>query len=193
MVSDPTPIPHFAHCTLGILAGGRGTRLGGRDKAWEIFHGQPLIERTMQALPACFAERLVSANRDTSRYLSLELRVVADRLPDRPGPLAGIDALLAACDTPWLLTVPVDLRRIPHDLGERLFPAGEGGAVAQDMRGLQPLVALWPVARSRKPVADALERGDGAVHRIVAQLSLAIVRFDDADFGNLNAPADFFE
>jgi molybdopterin-guanine dinucleotide biosynthesis protein A len=193
---DPKPLPHVpdaASCTLGILAGGRATRLGGRDKAWEICQGRSLIERTSQAFIEGFAERLVSANRDAQRYAALGLRVVADRVPDRPGPLAGIDALLAACGTPWLLTVPVDLRWLPCDLGERLFSAGEVGAVAQDTSGVQPLVALWPVARSKGPVADALARGDGAVHHIIARLSLPMVHFDGADFGNLNTPVDFPE
>lgn len=179
--------------TLGLLAGGRATRLGGRDKAWTVFDGQPLVARTLAALQARhrFAECLVSANRNFDRYPALGLRAIPDRLPDFPGPLAGIDALLDACSTPWLLTVPIDLLVIPNDLLAGLQAAGEGGAVACDASGLQPLVAMWPVARSREVVADALARGEAAVHRVVATLALHVVRFDNVAFGNLNTPEDF--
>jgi molybdopterin-guanine dinucleotide biosynthesis protein A len=179
--------------TLGILAGGRSTRLQGRDKAWSVFHGETLIERTLRAMGDGFTACMVSANRDPDRYEALGVRAIADRLPDFPGPLAGVDALLAACETPLLLTMPVDLRSIPLDLVTRMFSMGEGGAVAQDDNGLQPLVALWLVAHARAVVAGALARGEGAVHRVIETLALPVVRFDGADFGNLNAPEDFRE
>ncbi len=177
--------------TLGILAGGRATRLGGSDKAWSVYRGETLIERTLDALGDAFAARLVGANRDLDRYAAVGLRAVPDRIAGHPGPLAGLDALLAACETELLLTVPVDLRTIPADLVARLLETGEGGAVALDAHGLQPLVALWPAARASNAVANALARGERAAHRIVAELALPEVRFDGADFGNLNAPDDF--
>ncbi len=180
-----------ASITLGILAGGQATRLHGRDKAWLPYRGTALIERTLRSLGDAFASRLVSANRDVERYEEIGLMVVVDRVPGFPGPLAGIDAMLAACDTDFLLTVPVDLRTIPGDLATRLLSAGGKGAVAQDERGVQPLVALWPVERASEAVARALSRGDTAVHRVAETLALPAVRFPGADFGNLNTADDF--
>lgn len=177
--------------TLGILAGGRATRLGGDDKAWAVYRGETLIQRSLRVLGDGYAARLISANRDLERYAGLGLQAVPDRIAHFPGPLAALDALLAVCTTPLLLTVPVDLRAIPADLVQRLHAMGEGGAVAQDANGLQPLVAVWPVVRARIAVIEALAHGERAVHRVVADLALTIVRFDNADFGNLNAPDDF--
>ncbi len=177
--------------TLGILAGGRATRLGGTDKAWAVYRGETLIERTLHALGEEFSARLISANRDPERYTRLGMRAVADRVPGFSGPLAGLDALLSICATPLLFTVPVDLRVIPRDLLTRLLAEGEGGAAAQDTNGLQSLIALWPANRARSVVRQALTQGEGAVHRIVAELALHVAHFDGADFGNLNAPEDF--
>ncbi len=177
--------------TLGILAGGRATRLGGDDKAWAVYRGETLIQRSLRVLGDGYAARLISANRDLERYAGFGLQAVPDRIAHFPGPLAALDALLAVCTTPLLLTVPVDLRAIPADLVQRLHAMGEGGAVAQDANGLQPLVAVWPVVRARIAVIEALAHGERAVHRVVADLALTIVRFDNADFGNLNAPDDF--
>jgi molybdopterin-guanine dinucleotide biosynthesis protein A len=53
------------------------------------------------------------------------------------------------------------------------------------------LIALWPVERARIAVSQALSAGEHAAHRVVAQLELPVVRFDGADFGNLNSPDDF--
>ena len=177
--------------TLGILAGGRATRLGGDDKAWAVYRGETLIQRSLNALGDGYAARLISANRDLERYAELGLQAVPDRIAHFPGPLAALDALLAVCTTPLLLTVSVDLRAIPPDLVQRLHAMGEGGAVAQDANGLQPLIAVWPVVRARIAVIEALAHGERAVHRVVADLALTVVRFDNADFGNLNAPDDF--
>jgi len=187
----PGRTPQFRCTTLGILAGGRATRLGGSDKAWAVYRGEPLIERARQEFGDVFAARLASANRDLDRYAALGLRAVPDRIAGFPGPLAGLDALLATCATPWLMTVPVDLRTVPQDLVQRLHAAGEGGAVAQDASGLQPLIALWPVVRARVAVEEAFARGEHAVHGLVETLALSVVHFDGADFGNLNSPADF--
>ncbi len=181
--------------TLGLLAGGRATRLGGIDKAWADWRGRPLIAHVLDALAPqhAFAARWVSVNRDPQRYPALGLHAVADRCAGFPGPLAGIDALLDACTSSHLLTLPVDLRTLPSDLVPRLLAAGAGGAVARDGSGLQPLVAVWPVARARPVVAAALASGDTAVHRVVAALALPVVGFPDIHFGNLNTPADFDE
>lgn len=184
-------IATYDNITLGILAGGRAERLGGSDKAWAVYRGETLIKRTLRAFGDAFAARLVSANRDFGRYARLGVCSVRDRVQDFSGPLAGLDALLADCKTPLLLTVPVDLRTIPHELVACLYAAGEGGAVAQDASGMQPLIALWPVERARIAVAQALAAGEHAAHRLVAQLGLPVVRFDGADFGNLNTPDDF--
>jgi molybdopterin-guanine dinucleotide biosynthesis protein A len=187
----PDRTPKFHRTTLGILAGGRAIRLGCSDKAWAMYGGKPLIERILQGLGDSFAERVVSTNRDFARYDALGLRAVPDRIAEFPGPMAGLDALLATCATPWLMCVPVDLRAVPQDLVERLHAAGEGGAVARDASGLQPLIALWPVGRARVAVEEAFARGEHAVHGLVETLALSVVHFEGADFGNLNTPADF--
>lgn len=179
--------------TLGILAGGRATRLGGADKAWLRYRGQALVLRLAAAYQGQVAGVLVSANRDLKRYAECGLTAVADRLPGALGPLAGIDALLGACSTDWLLTLPVDIVRMPPDLLPRLAAAaGSGhGAAAADADGPQPPMALWKVASTRAAVAAALAAGDYAVHAVQARLGFGCAAFPALRFGNLNTPQDF--
>jgi len=175
--------------TLGILAGGRGTRLGGRDKAWLARAGEPQVMRIARQFGAHCSGILVSANRNAGRLAELGLQVVADRIPD-VGPLGGLDALAAACSTPWLFTIPVDVVDAGECLLRTLVGAGPDGAVADDVDGVQPLIALYPVDSLRVAVAQSIATGDFSVHAMQERLQLPRVRFAGQRFGNLNTPAD---
>lgn len=179
--------------TLGLLAGGRASRLGGRDKAWLERDGQAQVMRLQQAFAPRVARVLVSANAALDRYAAHGLATVQDRIPDA-GPLSGLDALVAATTTPWLLTLPVDLVHVDT----RLLPmlallAGDTGAYAIDDDGVQPLVALWPVARARPAIDAAFARGDYAIRGLQQALGMQAVRLDGVRFGNLNTPDDLID
>lgn len=177
--------------TLGILAGGRASRLGGADKAWIERDGIAQVVRWQRRFAGETAAVLVSANRDAGRYANAGLRAVADRVTGDLGPLAGIDAMAAVCTTPWLLTIPVDLVGVNECLLPTLASAaGVAGAFAVDDDGPQPLVALWSLATLRPAASAALARGDVAVHALQATLGMAAVRLDGVRFGNLNTPDD---
>lgn len=182
------PVPSAADITLGLVAGGAGSRLGGLDKAWLSRDGQPQVLRLASLFASTTATVLVASSRSPGRYADAGLRTVADAVPGQ-GPAAGLDALARGCDTPWLLTLPVDLRTPPADLLARLVAAGAPGAGAEDDDGPQPLVALWPVAALRVAAADALATRRLAVRALHASLGLHVVRFDGR-FGNLNTPVD---
>src|SRR5690606_8900263 len=94
--------------TLGLLAGGRATRLGGIDKAWLLRDGMPQVQRWQRRFGGEVDAILASGHGDAAPYAALGIAVVADRVRDA-GPLAGLDALARACATRWLLTLPVDL------------------------------------------------------------------------------------
>jgi molybdopterin-guanine dinucleotide biosynthesis protein A len=180
-----------ARITLGVLAGGQALRLDGADKALRSFRGRSLAQRILDSLGGGFAEMLASYN--GSGALPLELRAIPDLRKGYPGPLGGIEALLSAASSEWLLTVPVDLVDLPADLDAQLFGCVSGGhgAAARDADGSQPLVALWPVASSRAAVIAALDAGERTVHRVQQALGFASCDLSPLRLGNLNTPADF--
>lgn len=189
-------MPKRQRITLGILAGGQARRLGGADKAVAQFLGQPLLARTLAALGDKYGQVLVSYNGSDAEVLNGSAKVVRDLRSGFPGPLAGIESLLAASTGEWLLTVPVDLLDIPQDLLETLCAAIENddsdvGAALRDADGSQPLVALWPVGIARYAVATALDAGFGAVHGVQQQLGFRERDISPQRLGNLNSPADF--
>ncbi|MEO8162023.1 MAG: molybdenum cofactor guanylyltransferase [Arenimonas sp.] len=182
-----------ARVALGVLAGGQALRLGGLDKALARFRGQALVERTLDGLGNGFAQVLLSYNGADAGALPPSAQVIADLRPGFPGPLAGIEALLTATSTEWLLTVPVDLAELPQQLVQRLLESrgAEYGISVLDGDGGQPLVALWPVVSSRAAVGAALDAGDRAVHRVQHGLGFRTCDLAPVRLGNLNTPADF--
>ena len=109
-----------------ILAGGRGSRMGGVDKGLQNFRGKPLAQQTLvrlqqQSLPP--QDILINANRNLAAYQSLGVPVWPDSLDGFAGPLAGFLTGLEHCQTPLLLTVPCDSPLFPLDLVQRLVQA----------------------------------------------------------------------
>ncbi|WP_371181984.1 molybdenum cofactor guanylyltransferase [Xanthomonas sacchari] len=184
--------------TLGILAGGRAQRLGGCDKAWLQRDGQTQVQWLVQALAPRVSEVLVSANRSLPRYAAVGLQAVPDRVAAPPdaerslGPIAGLDALAAHCGTPWLLTVPVDLCRLPPDLPAVLAEAAvdRDGAWVEDAAGAQPLVALYRVAALRPALEEALTATRYAPRALQQRLRMLPVALPEIVLGNLNTPQD---
>lgn len=106
-----------------VLAGGRGTRMGGVDKGLLPFRGLPLAQHALRRLAPQVGSCVINANRHLERYAQFGVPVYPDSLADYAGPLAGFLCGLAHCSTPWLLTVPCDTPLFPHDLAQRLAQA----------------------------------------------------------------------
>ncbi len=110
-----------------ILAGGRGTRMGGTDKGLQNFRGLPLALHTLMRLQMQqgqpLAEVMINANRNLSAYEAFGTAVWPDTLDGFAGPLAGFMTGLERCETPLLLTVPCDTPLFPLDLVQRMHQA----------------------------------------------------------------------
>jgi len=118
--NEPRPI-----CAI-LLAGGRARRFEGRDKGLIPLAGRPLAAWVAGRLRDQVAEIVLNANRNQARYAALGYAVVADVLPEYPGPLAGILAAARTTRQEWLLSVPCDLPFLPRDLAPRLHDQALG-------------------------------------------------------------------
>ncbi len=111
--------------TALILAGGRGSRMGGVDKGLQNFNGMPLALHALTRLQmgGSVGTILINANRNLSAYESFGASVWPDVLADYAGPLAGFLTGLEHSETPYLVTVPCDTPLLPLDLVPRLAQA----------------------------------------------------------------------
>ncbi len=106
-----------------ILAGGRGSRMGGVDKGLQNFNGIPLALHTLMRLGPQVETVMINANRNLSAYESFGASVWPDTSADFAGPLSGFIVGLERAETPYVLTVPCDTPRLPLDLAQRLSAA----------------------------------------------------------------------
>lgn len=125
------------HITGMVLAGGRGSRMGGVDKGLQAFRGVPLALYTLLRLQQQVGSVMVNANRNLAAYEAFGVPVWPDAESDYAGPLSGFLTGLERCETPWLLTVPCDTPRFPADLAARL-------AAAADAQGAEIAMAMAP-------------------------------------------------
>ena len=110
-----------------ILAGGRGSRMGGVDKGLQNFNGMPLALHTLTRLQmgGGVGQIMINANRNLGAYESFGASVWPDATADYAGPLAGFLTGLERCETPFMVTVPCDTPLLPLDLVPRLAQALE--------------------------------------------------------------------
>lgn len=196
------------HITGLVLAGGRGSRMGGVDKGLQILDGRPLVAHALERLAPQVGALMVNANRHLENYRALGVRVVSDVDSSFSGPLAGMLAGLIQADTPWVVTVPCDSPRFPVDLVARLADAAQRAeapvaiAATRDAQGaLQPQPVFCLMAtRLREDLAAYLASGERKIDRWAARHGQAVAVFDEEDaFANANtadelaalaAPAD---
>jgi len=180
--------------TGGILAGGRGMRMGGVDKGLVLHEGRELVAHMIQRLKPQVHGIVISANRNVDRYSTFGYPVYTDDDDGFLGPLAGIARLLREIDTDFLVTTPCDTPEFPDDLVQRLLArqaeTGADAVVAQDGEQRQFLFALY-----RRSLADAaaaaLAAGERAVWRWHEDLNLVEAQVPGGGaFANLNTRAD---
>ncbi len=191
---------------LGVLlAGGLARRMGGGDKPMRTIGGRTILERVIARLSPQCSGLILNANGDPARFAGFSLQVVADDVPDFPGPLAGI---LAALDwtaanrpeTEWVLSAAGDCPFLPRDLVTRLHEARarENAQLAMAASGGQshPVIGLWRVAL-REELRHALVVEDlRKIDRWTARYPLATVTWPTEPldpFFNANTVEDIAE
>lgn len=187
--------PHPKYTTGVILAGGRGSRMGGEDKGWVALNGHPMIEHVIARLRPQVGEMLISANRNQDRYAALGYPVVSDALSGYQGPLAGMAAGLQAARTPFVVTVPCDSPLFGDDLVARLaralVRADADIAVAHDGVRAHPVFLL--LKRALYPsLLEFLDAGERKIDRWFVRHRVAQADFADSPeaFMNVNDPAE---
>jgi len=175
--------------TLLILAGGASRRMG-RPKALLPVGGTTMVEWIAGRLGQQFAEVLVSANEADLAPGGLQ------RVPDlRPGlgPLAGIEAGLAAAVHDALVVVACDLPRVTPEVARLLYERSRGhdAAVARVAGRPQPACACYRRS-ALGAVQAALDTYRLKVAEVLEELDVGWVEGLDPElFWNINTPEDY--
>lgn len=178
-----------------VLAGGRGSRMGGVDKGLQNHLGIPLALHAMLRLSPQVGHVMINANRNLGAYDSFGVPVWPDAIADYPGPLAGFLAGLEHCDTPYLVTVPCDTPNFPTDLVARLaaeLVTHDARIAMAATRGASGIVQVQPVfclmeSGLMESLVAFTQGGQRKIDRWTAMHRCVEVVFDDeAAFANAN-------
>ena len=185
----PAPVT-LPRCSVLLLAGGRGQRMGGADKGLLDWQGRPLIAWLHELVRPLTDDLIISCNRNAECYAPYADRLIEDDDKDFPGPLAGIRAGLKVARHPWLLVLPCDAPRLDRELLLALLSqAGEQPVVVRQGGYLEPLFSLIPSALS-PALEQAWQAGERSPQRWLRGLAIATVDCpaDDPRLANLNTP-----
>jgi molybdopterin-guanine dinucleotide biosynthesis protein A len=183
-----------------IMAGGQGARIGGAPKGRLVVAGETIVARQLRSLRARFS-RIVIVTNDPNSWADLGLPMIPDRVRPGGGPLAGVDAALAALaadesdivcvggDMPFLHPVALELVRDHAPFSDAVVPrVGEHA---------EPLFARYH-RRCADIARDQLSRGSFKMTDFLARVQVSWIeekqlRSIDPDLGflaNVNTPED---
>ncbi|MDM8190789.1 molybdenum cofactor guanylyltransferase MobA [Pseudomonas koreensis] len=180
-------------CSVLLLAGGRGQRMGGQDKGLIEWQGEPLIAHLQRKVRPLTDDLIISCNRNRERYAAFADQLVMDDEGDFPGPLAGIRAGLKAARHAHLLVSPCDVPRIDKALLEDMLTTAnqqrEKPLMLRHGEHWEPLLCVIPVALlpAFEAAWNAGERSPGRVMRSLDAVALQCPD-NDPRLANLNTP-----
>ncbi|KAA0944426.1 molybdenum cofactor guanylyltransferase MobA [Pseudomonas sp. ANT_H14] len=189
MPFNSSPLP----CSILLLAGGRGQRMGGLDKGLLDWRGEPLIAHLHRLVRPLTDDLIISCNRNQPQYAPYADQLVSDDSPDFPGPLAGIRVGLAAARHEHLLVLPCDVPQIDagllSDMREKAQQNPQVPLMLRHGDYWEPLLCVIPT-RLRADIESAWQAGERSPRQILLQLGAQalICPENDPRLANFNTP-----
>jgi molybdenum cofactor guanylyltransferase len=196
--------------SAAILAGGRATRFGGRDKGALVVDGRSILERQLAELSTVVDDLMIVSSIERARSgapvdgsgqpePTVHPRVVTDIVPGC-GPLGGLHAALTEMRGDRVFVVACDMPYVDAALAAFLLSiAGEAAIVVPESdRGYHPLCAVYTRACLGPIVARLAERRL-VLRELFQDLPTRIVTAEEMSrFGapsrllaNVNTPAEY--
>jgi molybdenum cofactor guanylyltransferase len=174
--------------SAAILAGGRATRFGGRDKGALLVDGQTIRARQLAMLSEVADEVLVVGPGH-----------VEDLVPGC-GPMGGVHAAVCAARHDAVFVIACDMPYVTAPFAAHLLDLAHDvdAVVPRTERGLHPLCAVYTRA-CREPLATRLAAGSLQMRGFLDDVRIRVVEAEDIEvFGdrhrllaNVNTPADY--
>ncbi|HEX7671541.1 MAG TPA: NTP transferase domain-containing protein [Polyangiaceae bacterium] len=185
---------------VGILVGGRATRMGGAAKGLLAAPdtGEGLVPRLVRICRSSIPEAEIVLAGEAPRYAALGLEAIADD-PAGQGPLGALHALLVRAEATNrdVIALACDLPYVTSELVGRLAAyAPDAAAVAPRTEGLwQPLFARYDAPACRSLATDLLSADRRALRGVLERLGdraveLPLTREEAGLLDDWDAPTD---
>ncbi|MEL7453015.1 MAG: molybdenum cofactor guanylyltransferase [Pseudomonadota bacterium] len=179
---------------FAILAGGNGTRIGGRKPHVQLAN-RPMIAHVADSLG-----RPLGVVGDTEAAEIVSATPLMDKaFDDAHGPLLGINAALAwgrSIAAGYVMITPCDCPLLPSDITERLLSEirDEACACIRTTKGPEPLISLWSTELADSIDAILKSGKHPPLHHLLGNLGTAEVRLpEDRHALNVNTMEDLAE
>lgn len=182
--------------TAVILAGGRGSRMGGIEKGLLDWRGRLLIAHLIETLAPQVDHIVINANRAHERYTAFGLPIIQDTAAFAGcGPLAGLHAALSHSRETLVVCVPCDLPGVPPDLVTRLLDAALSCPTQPPLAYAACAGRAWPTlclahTSWREPLETSLSLGHFAAWRWFVEHGACVADLGDTPLANFNTHAD---
>ncbi|AIR90982.1 molybdenum cofactor guanylyltransferase MobA [Pseudomonas cremoricolorata] len=179
-------------CSVLILAGGRGQRMGGRDKGLISWRDAPLVAHVQRVVRPWSDDLIISCNRNAERYADYADQLVCDAQTGFPGPLAGVLAGLRVARHNWLAVLACDAPRIDVALLDGLLALAlrqDAPAMVRQGEYWQPMFCVLPT-RSLALLETAWNEGERSLHKALLRGPVAALECTQGDvrLENFNSP-----
>lgn len=184
---------HLPPCSILLLAGGRGQRMGGQDKGLLEWQGLPLIAHLHRQTRELSDDLIISCNRNQEKYAPFADQLVHDDNGDFPGPLAGIRAGLAVARHAHLMVLPCDVPQIDASLlnamRETASQHPDKPLMLRHGEHWEPLLCIIPTALAGA-FESAWAQGERSPGRVMRNLGAMALQCPENDqrLANLNTP-----
>ncbi len=187
-----------------ILAGGKGKRMGYREKALMAFNGKPLITYVIKSLEKVVDDIIISVRDKAQAGLFVSVlpgyTYVSDAY-ENTGPLAGILSSLTVCRDEFCFIAACDMPFINGNVVKLLFKKSENydaAIVRREDGHLEPLHAVYKckpmLFETKKAIMNGKKKILAPIHRMkVNYVEIEEIRKIDPDlktFINVNTPED---
>ena len=184
---------NLLQCSILLLAGGRGQRMGGQDKGLVMWRGEPLISHVQRVARPFTDDLIISCNRNREQYALYADHVISDGNDHFDGPLAGIRAGLSVAKHSHLLVLLCDVPGVDSALLTALLHVASASptvpAMVRHGRYWEPLLCVIPVARAAE-IEAAWQSGERSPRHILLELNAQTVQCAENEprLNNFNTP-----
>ena len=168
-----------------ILAGGKGSRLGYREKALVDINGKPLIAFVIESMEKVVDEIIISvrdeAQGELLKTIYPDMQYAYD-IYENTGPLAGILSGLSICKYEYCFIAACDMPFINEKAVNLLFSKCKGYDAAIPQMGygfLEPLHAVYNSRAMLSETKKSLENRETTILAPISRLNVNCVPFEE--------------
>lgn len=193
---------NFRDLAGAILAGGKNTRMDGRDKAFIAFNGKPFIERTISVFDDLFEETLIITNSPEKYAPYKDKAIITGDIIKEAGPLGGIYTGLCKTSKQAVFFVGCDMPILRGDIIREqleLFLTYNCGALIPKIGNkVETLHSIFSVSIKDKIPAFIEKSGKPSVRAFIKTINSRFLEYEDSPanrkiFTNINSPQDLKE